>query len=99
MVLHPARRPLVICQDKVGAYGDDENPVVGLNDKDLCHEAVEAAEALLFGSADEAPVDIHGRRGEEVEGHDTVADGETTVHNESVGLSGSKGREWGGRTR
>jgi len=58
--LDPRRRLLVIGEDEVGADGDGQDPIVGLQDEQLRHEAVEAAKPGLLGSPDPAPADVEG---------------------------------------
>lgn len=86
MRLDPRRAPLLVRQDKVRVDGDDEDPVVRLDDKDLRQVAVEAAELGLLGRPDPAPADVHRRRHGKVECHDAVADGEAEEELVSKGL-------------
>lgn len=52
MVLGPGSETFVICEDEVGEDGNDQHPVVGLDDENLRHEPVEAAKGFLLGGAD-----------------------------------------------
>lgn len=62
MILHPRSQMLVVGKNEVCADRYGQNPVIGLNNEDLSHEAVEIAERGLLGSLDVVFVDIHGCR-------------------------------------
>lgn len=66
----------MVCEHEVGAHSNDQNPVVGLDDKHLGHEAIEGAELGLLGRPDPPATHVHGGRDKEIERHDAVADGQ-----------------------
>lgn len=80
----------MVREHKVCADGNDQHPVVGLDDEDLGHEAVEGAELSLLGRPDPPPTDVQGGRQEEVESHDAVADRQAE---DEVMAESAEGRE------
>lgn len=76
MVLNPRRLSLVASKDEICANGNSENPIVGLYNEELRHEAVVATEGGILGCTDKSTGYIHRSGAEEVDGHDEVAHGE-----------------------
>lgn len=59
VVLHPAGSLSLASQDEERANGDVEDPIVGLNDEYLSHEAIELTKVGLFWIIDKSAAKIH----------------------------------------
>lgn len=78
LILDIAGQSPEVGEDEVCAEGDRQDPVICLNDEDLRHEAVKAAEASLVWVPDETTAHVHRGRKEEVKRHGAVADCKAT---------------------